>query len=98
MLTGKMMLLITSDTLLRKMGYVTCREIRSTRITKSDPVLIALVAIFEIGSIVSATAPTSRALIVGRVITGVGGAGITSGALILINSLVPLKSRPKYLG
>ncbi|MCJ1379800.1 hypothetical protein MMC17_002903 [Xylographa soralifera] len=61
-------------------------------------VLIALVATFELGSIVSATAPTSRALIVGRVITGVGGAGITSGALILINSLVPLQSRPKYLG
>ncbi|MCJ1435674.1 hypothetical protein MMC27_005049 [Xylographa pallens] len=61
-------------------------------------VLIALVAIFEVGSIVSATAPTSRALIVGRVITGIGGAGITSGAIILINSLVPLQSRPKYLG
>ena len=60
--------------------------------------LIALVAIFELGSIVSATAPTSRALIVGRVITGVGAAGTTSGGLIIINSLVPLQSRPKYLG
>ncbi|OQD81935.1 hypothetical protein PENANT_c024G01541 [Penicillium antarcticum] len=61
-------------------------------------ILITLVLIFEIGSIVCATAPNSKALIVGRVITGIGGAGISSGALILINLLVPLSSRPKYSG
>ena len=61
-------------------------------------VLIALVAIFEIGSIISATAPTSKALIAGRVVTGIGGAGTTSGALVLINSLVPLRSRPAVSG
>ncbi|KAL8710245.1 MAG: hypothetical protein Q9220_005176 [cf. Caloplaca sp. 1 TL-2023] len=61
-------------------------------------VLIGLVAIFELGSIVSATAPTSKALIVGRVITGIGAAGVSSGTLILINTLVPLQSRPKYFG
>ncbi|KAJ5604681.1 hypothetical protein N7510_009835 [Penicillium lagena] len=61
-------------------------------------ILTALVIVFETGSIVCATAPSSKALIVGRVITGIGGAGITSGALILINILVPLNSRPKYSG
>ena len=60
--------------------------------------LITLVAIFEIGSIVCAAAPTSNALIVGRVITGMGGAGIAAGSFLLITYLVPLKSRPKYLG
>ena len=60
--------------------------------------LITLVAIFEIGSIVCATAPSSDALIVGRAIAGIGGAGITSGAFLLISLLVPLKSRPKYTG
>lgn len=60
--------------------------------------LIALVAIFEIGSIVCATAPSSHALIVGRVITGIGGAGTTSGALLLITFLVPLQARPKWTG
>jgi MFS family permease len=61
-------------------------------------VMVGLVIIFEIGSIVCATAPSSKALIVGRAITGIGGAGISSGALILINILVPLSSRPKYSG
>jgi len=61
-------------------------------------VLVILVAIFELGSIVCAAAPTSNALIVGRAITGIGGAGITSGAFILISLLVPLQNRPKYTG
>ncbi|KAM0269014.1 hypothetical protein ACHAPA_004621 [Fusarium lateritium] len=61
-------------------------------------VLFTLAAIFEIGSIVCASAPNSNALIVGRAITGIGGAGIGSGAFIYITLLFPLEERPKYLG
>lgn len=61
-------------------------------------VVIINVAIFEIGSIVCAAAPSSIALIVGRVITGIGGAGIPPGCLLLITFLVPLQDRPKYFG
>ena len=61
-------------------------------------VLVALVSVFEIGPIVCASAPTSDALIVGRVITGAGGAGIASSAFFSISILVPLQSRPKYTG
>ncbi|KAH7245152.1 major facilitator superfamily domain-containing protein [Fusarium tricinctum] len=61
-------------------------------------VLFTLAAIFEIGSIVCAAAPTSNALIVGRAITGIGGAGIGSGAFIYVTVLFPLEERPKYLG
>ncbi|CAD0093561.1 unnamed protein product [Aureobasidium mustum] len=61
-------------------------------------VLVTLVSVFEIGSIVCASAPTSHALIVGRVIQGMGGAGIASGAIILISMLVPLQARPKWTG
>lgn len=46
-------------------------------------VFLAALTIFEVGSIVCATAPTSVALIIGRAIAGLGGAGITSGALIV---------------
>ncbi|WZH47041.1 major facilitator superfamily domain-containing protein [Fusarium acuminatum] len=61
-------------------------------------VLFTLAAIFEIGSIVCAAAPNSNALIVGRAITGIGGAGIGSGAFIYVTVLFPLEERPKYLG
>jgi MFS family permease len=37
-------------------------------------------------------------LIVGRVIAGVGGAGVTPGAFLLITFLVPIQARPKYTG
>ncbi|KAH0043056.1 MFS general substrate transporter, partial [Aureobasidium melanogenum] len=61
-------------------------------------VLVILVSVFEVGSVVCASAPTSNALIVGRVIQGIGGAGIASGAIILISMLVPLQARPKWTG
>ncbi|KAF0634691.1 hypothetical protein FPSE5266_07483 [Fusarium pseudograminearum] len=61
-------------------------------------VLFILTAIFEIGSIVCAAAPNSNALIIGRAITGIGGAGIGSGVFIYITLLFPLEERPKYLG
>jgi MFS family permease len=61
-------------------------------------VLIVLVSIFEIGSIVCASALSSNALIVGRVVQGIGGAGIGSGAIILISMLVPLQARPQWTG
>lgn len=40
--------------------------------------LIAL-AIFELGSLLSATAPTSKAFVVGRAVAGFGTAGIVAG-------------------
>lgn len=61
-------------------------------------IICTLVFIFEVGSIVCAAAPNSNALIVGRVISGIGAGGINSGAFLLISILVPLESRPKYSG
>jgi MFS family permease len=60
--------------------------------------MIINVAIFEVGSIVCAAAPNSIALIVGRVISGIGGAGVTPGAFLLITFLLPLQARPIYIG
>jgi MFS family permease len=61
-------------------------------------VIIINIAIFEVGSIVCAAAETSRALIIGRVVTGIGGAGVPPGAFLLISFLVPVQDRPKYIG
>ncbi|KAL7946141.1 major facilitator superfamily domain-containing protein [Trichoderma barbatum] len=66
-------------------------------------VFLTALLIFEVGSIVCATAPSSVALIVGRAVVGIGGAGIVSGTLIIpayLDSLkiLPLHKRPKYTG
>ena len=47
-------------------------------------VFLIAIGIFELGSFICGIAPTSNALIVGRAIAGLGGAGIFSGALIII--------------
>lgn len=59
---------------------------------------VILVAIFEVGSIVCAAAPSSLAFIMGRAITGLGGAGSIVGASVIMTDLVPLRKRPKYQG
>ncbi|KAJ5600446.1 major facilitator superfamily domain-containing protein [Penicillium hetheringtonii] len=63
--------------------------------------LISIV-LFEIGSLICAfllgVAPNSLALIIGRAITGVGGAGISSGAFTIIAFSAPPKQRPAYIG
>ncbi|KAL3300166.1 major facilitator superfamily transporter [Colletotrichum asianum] len=54
------------------------------------------IALFELGSLVCGTAPSSIALIVGRAIAGIGGAGIYVGSLIILTYSVPLEKRPIY--
>ncbi|KAI8169254.1 Efflux pump aflT [Colletotrichum sp. SAR 10_70] len=53
-------------------------------------------AIFEVGSVVCAAAPNSVVLIVGRAVSGVGAAGLMTGALIIIAKSVPLHKRPTF--
>jgi MFS family permease len=54
---------------------------------------IALLLVFELGSIVCAVAPNSTTLIVGRAVAGVGAAGLLSGAAVIISYCVPLRKR-----
>ncbi|KAI4211844.1 MAG: hypothetical protein LQ351_005335 [Letrouitia transgressa] len=53
---------------------------------------------FELGSLICGVAPNSTALIVGRAISGAGGAGIASGAYTIIAFSAPPKQRPAYTG
>ncbi|MCJ1382448.1 hypothetical protein MMC17_005561 [Xylographa soralifera] len=59
---------------------------------------IAIVALFEVGSIVCAAAPSSNAFIVGRALAGFGGGGASVGAQVIVRSLVPLAKVPAYNG
>ncbi|KAJ6544206.1 major facilitator superfamily domain-containing protein [Mycena capillaripes] len=61
-------------------------------------VYIFAILTFEVGSFVSGIAPTSDVLIIGRAISGLGSAGIFSGALIIVANVVPLRNRPLYTG
>lgn len=54
------------------------------------------IALFEIGSVVCGAAPNMRALIIGRVVAGVGGCGMYSGGLSYIAALTSLSERPMY--
>lgn len=52
--------------------------------------------LFEIGSAVCGAAPTLDALIVGRVLAGVGGAGMYLGALNYVGVFTNERERPLY--
>ena len=54
--------------------------------------------IFEVGSLICGVAPTSTALIIGRAVSGAGGAGIASGAYTIIAISAPPKQRPAFTG
>ncbi|POR35183.1 Putative HC-toxin efflux carrier TOXA [Tolypocladium paradoxum] len=61
-------------------------------------VYLGAVFIFEIGSLISAAAPTSTAFIVGRAIAGIGTAGLFSGSIVILSLSMPLKKRPLVFG
>ncbi|KAI1416523.1 MFS general substrate transporter [Hypoxylon sp. FL1857] len=56
------------------------------------------VAIFEVGSLVSAAAPSSTVFIIGRAIAGMGSAGLFSGSIVILSYTLPLRRRPLMFG
>ena len=60
-------------------------------------VYLTVIVIFEIGSVVCASAPTSAAFIVGRAVAGLGAAGLLQGAFGILTYVCDLKTRPLFL-
>ncbi|KAI8629003.1 MFS general substrate transporter [Xylariaceae sp. FL1651] len=56
-------------------------------------VFVWFVAIFEVGSLIAALAPSSSVLVLARGISGVGGSGIVNGAQAIIAEAVPIERR-----
>ncbi|KIN08976.1 hypothetical protein OIDMADRAFT_37925 [Oidiodendron maius Zn] len=54
--------------------------------------------IFEVGSLICGVAPNSKALIVGRVIAALGGAGLSVGGTSIVSFTVPPAKRPMMMG
>ena len=59
---------------------------------------IGSVTLFSVGSAICGAAPTMNALIAGRVIAGMGGAGMYLGLLNLISINTTIRERPAYMG
>lgn len=68
------------------------------RLFDIKPTFLSAVALFELGSLVTAVAPTSVVFIVGRAIAGVGTAGIFSGSMVILSYTMPLRKRPAMFG
>lgn len=54
--------------------------------------------VFEVGSLVSGVAQNPTALIVGRAVAGLGGAGIMVGVFTMLAFASPPEKRPALLG
>ncbi|KAI1183938.1 MFS general substrate transporter [Nemania serpens] len=54
--------------------------------------------LFEVGSLVCALSPSSRALIAGRAIAGLGASGLFAGGFTVVTTIIPLHKRPVWIG
>ncbi|KAN0119374.1 major facilitator superfamily transporter [Hyaloscypha variabilis] len=61
-------------------------------------VFLSAIALFEVGSAVCGSAPSSIALIIGRAIQSIGCGGVFSGCFIIIAETVPLRKRSLFTG
>ena len=57
---------------------------------------ILCVSAFEVGSAICGAAPSMNALIIGRAIAGLGGAGMYLGVIMLISIFTTPTERPAY--
>lgn len=54
--------------------------------------------LFEVGSAICGAAPNSTAFIFGRAVAGIGSAGISGGAVVILMHTTPIEKRPMYMG
>ena len=59
---------------------------------------LGLFGIFELGSLLCGVATSSKMLIVGRAVAGMGGAGLVNGAMTIIGTTVPRHKQPAIIG
>ncbi|OJJ56203.1 hypothetical protein ASPSYDRAFT_34192 [Aspergillus sydowii CBS 593.65] len=61
---------------------------------KSKIVFMSFIALFELGSLICGVSTSSKMLIVGRAVSGMGTSGMINGALTIIAGAVPMHKRP----
>ncbi|KAF1955827.1 efflux pump protein [Byssothecium circinans] len=65
---------------------------------RTKDIFLTHLFLFEIGSLLSGLARTSAMLIIGRAVSGLGGAGLMNGAMTIIAAASPLDKRALYTG
>ncbi len=73
--------------------YGKISDIRGRRST-----LMIAISLYMLGSLVCALAPNMFVLILGRVLHGLGGGGLTSTGMVVLGDIAALKDRGKYYG
>jgi EmrB/QacA subfamily drug resistance transporter len=73
--------------------YGKISDIRGRRFT-----LMIAISLYMIGSIVCALAPNMFVLILGRILHGLGGGGLTSTGMVVLGDIAAPKDRGKYYG
>jgi len=71
---------------------------RATDLFGCRSVLFASIFVFELGSLLCATAKNFIWLCAARAVAGMGGAGITVVIMVIVSQLVPLRERGNYMG
>lgn len=61
------------------------------------PPLLLCIALFSVGLLVCGLAPTMEVLVVGRVLQGVGGGGLTVGLYVVVAKVYPPRLQPSVL-
>jgi len=61
-------------------------------------ILTACLGFFTIGTILCCLANGISLLLAGRVLQGLGGAGVMVLSLVIFTDIVPLRHRPKWYG
>jgi MFS family permease len=61
-------------------------------------VFLCAIAVFEVGNVICATAPSSEMLVFGRIVAGIGGGGVMTGVFIIIAMTAEPERRANYMG
>ncbi|KIK69224.1 hypothetical protein GYMLUDRAFT_237049 [Collybiopsis luxurians FD-317 M1] len=61
-------------------------------------IYLAALVIFEVGSVICASATSSLMFILGRAVAGLGGSALASGTVSIIAYSVPLEKQPAFIG
>ena len=71
---------------------------RAYQVFRLKPTFLVSMAVFEAGNLICATARSATTVIIGRIISGLGGSGLMCGSFVISALCVPKRYRPMMMG